>query len=73
MTYEVTIEDPEVFTESWQMRMPLYRRQEDNIRDPGIRVPRLFRSESWLIALSELPGRRHGCTVQQPLAVEWSS
>ena len=32
MTYEVTIEDPEVFTEFWQMRMPLYRRQEDNIR-----------------------------------------
>jgi hypothetical protein len=30
--YEVTIEDPEVFTETWQMRMPLYRRQEQNIR-----------------------------------------
>lgn len=30
--YEVTIEDPEVFTESWQMHMPLYRRQEDNAR-----------------------------------------
>ena len=32
ITYEVTIEDPEVFTESWQMRMPLYRRQEENMR-----------------------------------------
>lgn len=32
MIYEVTIEDPEVFTESWQMRMPLYRRQEENMR-----------------------------------------
>ncbi len=32
MLYEVTIEDPEVFTESWQMNMPLYRRQEDNVR-----------------------------------------
>ena len=32
MTYEVTIEDPEVFTETWQMRMPLYRRQEEGIR-----------------------------------------
>ncbi len=32
MLYEVTIEDPEVFTESWQMSMPLYRRQEENIR-----------------------------------------
>ena len=32
MIYEATIEDPEVFTESWQMRMPLYRRQEENMR-----------------------------------------
>lgn len=32
ISYEATIEDPEVFTEPWQMRMPLYRRQEDNIR-----------------------------------------
>ena len=32
MLYEVTIEDPEVFSEPWQMSMPLYRRQEDNIR-----------------------------------------
>ena len=30
--YEVTIEDPEVFTEPWQMRMPLYRRVEDAVR-----------------------------------------
>ena len=30
--YEVTIEDPEIFTETWQMRMPLYRRQEENAR-----------------------------------------
>ena len=32
MLYEVTIEDPEVFTEPWQMSMPLYRRQEENSR-----------------------------------------
>jgi len=32
ISYEVTIEDPEVFTESWQIRMPLYRRQEENAR-----------------------------------------
>ena len=32
MRYEVTIEDPEVFTEPWQMSMPLYRRVEENIR-----------------------------------------
>jgi hypothetical protein len=28
--YEATIEDPRVFTRSWKMSMPLYRRQEKN-------------------------------------------
>jgi hypothetical protein len=28
--YEATIEDPKVFTRSWRMSMPLYRRQEKN-------------------------------------------
>ena len=30
--YEVTIEDPNVFTEPWSMSMPLYRRVEENAR-----------------------------------------
>ena len=30
MRYEVTIEDPEVFTRPWEMRMTLYRRMEPN-------------------------------------------
>ena len=30
ISYEATIEDPEVFTRPWKMSMPLYRRQEKN-------------------------------------------
>jgi hypothetical protein len=32
MMYEVTIEDPKVFTRPWKMSMPLYRRVEKNIQ-----------------------------------------
>ena len=32
MNYEVTIEDPKVFTRPWKMSMPLYRRKEPNVR-----------------------------------------
>jgi hypothetical protein len=32
ISYEVTIEDPKVFTRPWKMSMPLYRRMEKNIR-----------------------------------------
>jgi hypothetical protein len=30
ITYEATIEDPNVFTRPWKIKMPLYRRQEEN-------------------------------------------
>jgi hypothetical protein len=30
--YEVTIEDPKVFTRPWKMSMTLYRRQEPNVQ-----------------------------------------
>jgi hypothetical protein len=30
MQYEATIEDPNVFTRPWKIRMPLYRRVEPN-------------------------------------------
>ena len=32
MAYEATIEDPNVFSRAWKMRVPLYRRQEPNLR-----------------------------------------
>ena len=32
INYEVTIEDPKVFTRLWKMSMPLYRRKEPNVR-----------------------------------------
>ena len=32
LTYDVTIEDPTVFTRPWKMSMPIYRRQEEDIR-----------------------------------------
>jgi hypothetical protein len=30
--YEATIEDPDVFSRPWTIRMPLYRRVEPNIQ-----------------------------------------
>jgi hypothetical protein len=32
LNYEVTIEDPKVFTRPWKMSMPLYRRREPNVQ-----------------------------------------
>jgi len=40
INYEVTVEDPAVFTRPWKMSMPFYRRKEANVRlleyDPGL-------------------------------------
>ena len=32
LMYQATIEDPNVFTESWTISMPLYRRLEDLVQ-----------------------------------------
>jgi hypothetical protein len=32
MQYEATIEDPQIYTRPWKIRMPLYRRVEPNVR-----------------------------------------
>ena len=32
VAYEATLEDPKVFTRPWKVSMPLYRRQEKNVR-----------------------------------------
>ncbi len=32
LNYEVTIEDPKVFSRPWKMNMPLYRRKEKNVQ-----------------------------------------
>jgi hypothetical protein len=32
LDYEVTIDDPKVFTKSWKMKMPIYRRIEKDVR-----------------------------------------
>ncbi len=32
MTYEATIDDPKVYTRPWTIRMPLYRRQEEQMQ-----------------------------------------
>jgi hypothetical protein len=32
MDYEATIEDPNVFSKPWKIKMPLYRRREPNMQ-----------------------------------------
>ena len=32
MNYEAIIEDPQIFTKPWTISLPLYRRQERNMR-----------------------------------------
>ena len=42
INYEVTVEDPAVFSRPWKMSMPFYRRKERNVQlleyDPGLLI-----------------------------------
>jgi hypothetical protein len=39
ISYEATIDDPKIFTRSWKMSMPLYRRQEKNAQLLDFKCP----------------------------------
>ena len=57
MLYEVTIEDPKVFTRPWKMRMPLYRRQEPHAQLLEYECYAYAREESRCSMRSETPLR----------------
>jgi hypothetical protein len=59
LQYEVTIEDPQVFTASWRIAMPLYRRLEPNIQ--LIDYPCIEFAEEFL----------YGHVRKQPLVKRW--
>jgi len=57
LNYEVTIEDPQVFTRPWKMSMPLYRRKERNVRILEYEHGPLLLQE-WLRQEDQKQGRR---------------
>jgi len=58
MTYEVTVEDPKVFTRPWKMSMPLYRRQEKDIELLEYECGQYLLKEEWDKANSALFNQR---------------
>ncbi len=59
--YEVTIEDPNVFTRPWKITMPLYRRLEANIQLLELGCPEI--AEEFL----------YGMLRKKPLVTHWES
>ena len=57
----MTIEDPEVYTRTWQIAMPLYRRLEANMQ--LIEYPCIEFSEEFM----------YGHVRKQPLVKRWES
>ena len=58
MQYEVTIEDPKVFTRPWKMSMPLYRRQEKDAELLEYECAAYMLKEEWGKANSPLFSQR---------------
>jgi hypothetical protein len=53
--YEVTVEDPKVFTRPWKMSMPLYRRQERNAEVLEYECLSYLLDETWDRPAGEFP------------------
>ena len=59
INYEVTIEDPKVFTRPWKMSMPLYRRKEPTLGSLSTPASVFFKkncsreSDAWCALVSE--------------------
>ena len=47
LLYEATIEDPKVFTRPWTIRMPLYRRQEQDVEVLEYACPAYLLEREW--------------------------
>ena len=47
LMYEVTIEDPTVYTRPWKMSMPLYRRLDKNMQLLEFKCPELTEELRW--------------------------
>jgi hypothetical protein len=47
LLYEVTIEDPKTFSRPWKMSMPLYRRQEKNLRLLEYECVQYLQEDKW--------------------------
>ena len=52
ISYEATIEDPNVFTRPWKMSMPLYRRQEKDVQLDNLLLTQGWRRFVWKDILS---------------------
>ena len=69
MLYEVTIEDPKVFTRPWKMSMPLYRRVEADAEMLEYECYAYMIEENWPTS-DAIERRYEGAMVRR--CVRWS-